>query len=155
MSSIQFLSKVTCEMTNSRFVRLPLNMSVFVEMVDIFQEGLPWLRSAFLVLRGLEPLKVRAGSLYLAPAFAESQSSRLDRIDASVCRDFQNLPHRGGAAWIDWFCVICFLNGAPWEPALYGEDFEGPLGDPGRRLKCYPPTRLHLLMIMNLGSACE
>lgn len=40
MSSIQFLSKVTREMTNSRFVWLPLNMSVFDEMVDIFQEGI-------------------------------------------------------------------------------------------------------------------
>lgn len=36
MSSVQFLSKVTCEMTNRPFVWLPLNMSVFDEMVDIF-----------------------------------------------------------------------------------------------------------------------
>lgn len=40
MSSIQSLSKVTREMTNSCFVWLPLNMSVFDEMVDIFQEGI-------------------------------------------------------------------------------------------------------------------
>lgn len=40
MSSIQVLSKVTREMTNSLFVWLPLNMSVFDEMVDIFQEGI-------------------------------------------------------------------------------------------------------------------
>lgn len=38
MSSIQFLSKVTLEMTNgpSPFVPVLLNMSVFDEMVDIF-----------------------------------------------------------------------------------------------------------------------
>lgn len=54
MSSIQFLSKVTREMTNSRFVWLPLNMSVFDEMVDIFPEGIAMVTECVF---SFEPLK--------------------------------------------------------------------------------------------------
>lgn len=75
MSSIQFLSKVTREMTNSRFVRLPLNMSAFDEMVDVFQEGIAMVTECvFSFERFGASEKCGQGS----PAFAESHLCRLN-----------------------------------------------------------------------------
>lgn len=50
MSSIQSLSKVTREMTNSRCVRLPLNMSASDETVDRFQEGIAMVTECVFIL---------------------------------------------------------------------------------------------------------
>lgn len=88
MSSIQFLSKVTREMTNNLFVWLPLNMSAFDEMVDIFQEGIAMVTECVFSFERFG--KVWAGSLYLAPAFAESHSCRLNSLVLCYL-----LPQRG------------------------------------------------------------
>lgn len=125
-------------------------MSVFDELVDIFLSTLRsggdrhGYRGRCSFGEVLLCCKL-AGSLYLAAAFSDSRSYPLNR--------------RSGAR-LRCDSKSCFLE-ATLSLALKCastssvEDLEGPLGYSGRRWECYPPTLLHLLMIMALSSACE